>query len=146
MFIEILPGLAQLYSWVWWIHTRSVDTYLFLQTLTWLSVENNGEIDDGFHASVILAPLLNNAQWHQDFISARFFDHKLSKHLLRGIVSVKILLTFSKYNGLLVRSQTTLTSWWLFWPPIPLCWHFIPYKHWRKVNISGLPTHLFLST
>ena len=31
----------------WWIHT--LDTYLF-QTLAWLSVENNGEIDDGFHA------------------------------------------------------------------------------------------------
>mgnify|MGYP001268600201 CR=1 FL=1 len=89
------------------------DGFTLLTNINVIIRENNGEIDDGFHASVILAPLLNNAQWHQDFISARFFDHKLSKHLLRGIVSVKILFEISKINGLLVHSQTTLTSFWL---------------------------------
>jgi hypothetical protein len=28
------------------------------------------------------------------------------------------------------------------WPPIPLCWHFLPYEHWQKVHIFGLPTPL----
>ena len=40
-------------------------------------------------------------------------------------------------------SQTTLTSYWLFWPPTR---HFLPYKLWQKVNIFGLPTHLLMST
>ena len=26
----------------------------------------------------------------------------------------------------------------LFWPPIPLRWHFLPYKRWQKQIISGL--------
>ena len=25
------------------------------------------------------------------------------------------------------RSQTTLTSFWLFWPPTPIPWHFLQY-------------------
>ena len=40
-------------------------------------------------------------------------------------------------------SQTTLPSYWLFWPPTR---HFLPYKLWQKVNIFGLPTHLLMST
>ena len=28
----------------------------------------------------------------------------------------------------------------------PIWWHFLPYKRWKKLNIFGLPTHLFLST
>ena len=37
------------------------------------------------------------------------------------------------------RSQTMLTKFWLFWPPTPLRWHFLWYKHWQKVDIFGPP-------
>ena len=28
-----------------------------------------------------------------------------------------------------------LTRFWLFWPPTPLCWHFLWYERWQKVDI-----------
>ena len=42
------------------------------------------------------------------------------------------------------RSQTTLTRFWLFWPPTPLCWHFLWYDCWQKVDILRPPTYLVL--
>jgi hypothetical protein len=38
------------------------------------------------------------------------------------------------------RSQTTLTSFWLFWPPppSPLHWHFLPYKLNVDKNLTFL--------
>ena len=54
----------------------------------------------------------------------------------------------TKIWGRLIRehSQTTLTGFCLFLTTYPLSWQFLPYKHWQKVNIFWLPTHLFLST
>ena len=31
-----------------------------------------------------------------------------------------------------------------FWPPTPLCWHFLWYECWQKVDIFGPPTYLVL--
>ena len=57
-----------------------------------------------------------------------------------------LLVTRMQRNWVRGRSQITLSSYWLFLTPFSLCWHFLPYKHWQKVNIFGLPTHLYLST
>ena len=35
------------------------------------------------------------------------------------------------------HSQTTLTRFWVFLPPTHLCWHFLWYKCWQKVDIFG---------
>ena len=37
-------------------------------------------------------------------------------------------------------SQTTLTSFWFFWPPTHLRWHVLTYEHWQKVDIFTLTT------
>ena len=42
------------------------------------------------------------------------------------------------------RSQTTLTRFCHFWPPTPLCWQFLWYERWQKVDIFGPPTYLVL--
>ena len=31
-----------------------------------------------------------------------------------------------------------------FWPPTPLCWHFLWYEHWQTVDIFEPPTYLVL--
>ena len=42
------------------------------------------------------------------------------------------------------RSKTTLARFQLFWPPTPLCWHFLWWKRWQKVDILGPPIYLVL--
>ena len=48
-----------------------------------------------------------------------------------------VVITYISFRG---RSKTTLTSFWHFWPPTPLRWHFLPYKRWQKSTfIDYLP-------
>ena len=58
-----------------------------------------------------------------------------SKLVQSGLHLSKLVWPFRRH------SQTTLTR---FWTPTPLCWHFLPYKRWQKVDIFGPCTHLFL--
>ena len=46
------------------------------------------------------------------------------------------------------RSQTTLTRFWVFWPPSPLCWHFLLYERLQNFWKFSFPyfVHFFNTT
>ena len=64
-------------------------------------------------------------------------DHHRNPQDLVGFVSA------SYFRG---RSQTSFTNFvdnlffLFFWPPIPLIWHYLPYKRWQKVDNYWLPS------
>ena len=56
----------------------------------------------------------------------------------RQEISKQRISTANQVRG---HSQTTLTRFWLFLPPTPLCWHFLWYKCWQKWTfLDHLPT------
>ena len=42
-----------------------------------------------------------------------------------------VILFLNPYPAIRGRSQTMLTSFWVFWPPTPFRWQFLPNKSWH---------------
>ena len=89
--------------------------------------------------------------WHKTRLSAfpiRVFKisaEKVQKHERTIINAYRIKF---ELFGVWGHLQAMLTRFLAFFDHLLpyLCWHFLPYNCWQKVNIFGLPTHLFLST
>ena len=114
---------------------------------------------------IVYATKLTNLEeriitWHKTRLSAfpiRVFKisaEKVQKHELSSMPTGSNLnfggLGVWGIGGLGAFTSYVDKVFGFFWPPAPLpkylCWHFLPYNCWQKVNIFGLPTHLFLST
>ena len=75
--------------------------------------------------------------WH----TWNFFSFQIKKYFLHFF--------YRFHDCLSIKGAVHKLRWQdfgFFWPPTHLRLHFLPYKRWRKIDILGLPTHLFLST
>ena len=45
-------------------------------------------------------------------------------------------------SGLGVVHKLCWQDFGFFWPPTPLCWHFLWYERWQNIDIFGPPTYL----
>ena len=104
---------------------------------------------------IVYATKLTNLEeriitWHKTRLSAfpiRVFKisaEKVQKHERTIINAYRIKF---ELFGVWGHLQAMLTRFLAFFDHLLpyLCWHFLPYNCWQKVNIFGLPTHLFLS-
>ena len=87
-------------------------------------------------------------------ISSEGHDFKFLSKLIDN--RYQIFSTWNKYYcfKIIIGAQHLLTlgvvhnirwqNFGFFWPPTPLCWHFLPYECWQKVEIFGQLTPLLL--
>ena len=95
-----------------------------------------------------------NISWRQRWLLSNSECEKISPHcdlnerehhLMVVTYEINVAYKIMVLPFILIRgrSQTTLTRFWLFWPPTPRRWHFLTYKRWQKVKIFGLPSSTY---